>query len=162
MRKRSSFILGGFALFAGSVEAQPCALNVKNLQGAFATFCSGERVCCKQSFYLNEERQATDFIAHTHRQCSRDNHPDKNPSPEAAEKMQQCNGGREILEMHFSCLNGDTAYRSWFLLAWPVEAYSNACLEAIKSRPLTVLERQQRQERIQSVVAKIRLGGYGL
>ena len=167
MRKRNSLILGGLALkglvlFAGGAEAQPCALNVKNLQEALPTFCSGERICCSRPFYLNEEDVAVNFIAQTHRQCSRAHHPDKNPSPEAEEKMKQCNGGREILETHFSCLQGDAPYRSWFLTAWPVEAYLKACLEEIKSKPLTALELQEKKERIQSVVGKARLGGYGL
>ena len=160
MRKRSFFILGGLVLFAGSAEAQPCALNVKGLQEAFATFCSTESTCCTRPFYFNEENRAEDFIVLKHRQCSRDNHPDKNPNGE--EEMKQCNGGREILETHFSCLQGDANYRSWFLSAWPVEAYLNTCLEEIKSKPLTALELQEKKERIQSVVGKARLGGYGL
>ena len=73
-------ILGGLALkglvlFSGVAEAQTCALNVKGLQEAFVTFCSAESACCTRSFYLNEEEVAVNFIAQTHRQCSRENHP---------------------------------------------------------------------------------------
>ena len=162
MRKKRFLMLGGLVLLSGVAEAQPCVLNVKGFQEAFATFCFGERICCNQSFYLNEEDAAVNFIAQTHRQCSRDNHPDKNPSPETEDKMKQCNGGREILETHFSCLQGDTSYRSWFFNFWPVEAYLNACLSEIKSRPLTALELQQRQESIHSVINRARCGAYAL
>ena len=76
--------------------------------------------------------------------------------------MKQCNGGRETLEAHFSCLSGDAVYLSWFLASWPVEVYIQGCLRAVKSRPLTALELEQKKERIQSIVAHARYGAYGL
>ena len=167
MRKKRLLILGGFALkglvlFYGVAAAQTCALNIKGLQEAFTTFCSAESTCCTRPFYFNEEEVAVNFIAQTHRQCSRDHHPDKNPSPEAEEKMKQCNGGRELLEMHFSCLREDLNYRSWCLSTWPVEPYIRGCLQVLKSRPLTEVELEQKKERIQSVVTHARYGAYGL
>ena len=76
--------------------------------------------------------------------------------------MKQCNGGREILETHFSCLQEDVTYRSWFLASWPVEAYVQRCLQVLKSGPLTALELEQKKERIQSVVTHARYGAYAL
>ena len=152
-------MLGGLALFSGAIEAQLCPLNVQRLQEALTTFCSAESTCCTRPFYFNEENRAEDFIVLKHRQCSRENHPDKNPNGE--EEMKQCNGGREVLEAHFSCLREDVNYRSWFLLTWPVESYIRGCRNAW-GKPLTEVELQQKKERIQSVVGKARLGGYGL
>ena len=76
--------------------------------------------------------------------------------------MKQCNGGREALEAHFSCLQEDVTYRSWFLAIWPVEAYLKACLEEVRRKPMTALELEQKKERIQSVVTHARYGAYGL
>ena len=154
-------ILGVLFFCSAGAEAQLCSLNVKNLQEAFATFCSGERVCCTPSFYLNENAVALDHIAQFHRQCSRNYHPDKNQSLEAEERMKQCNGGREALEMHFSCLQKDRAYGSWFFAILPMESYLKECRRKW-GKPLTEADLQKRKEEIQTVFQKIRAGDYGL
>ena len=161
MSLKTLLVVGGLFLSFKGAEAEPCSFNLKSLQEALATFCSGERFCCNRSFYANEEDVALNFIAQAHRQCSRENHPDKNPNLDAEDKMKQCNGGREVLEAHFSCLREDVTYRSWFLSSWPVELYLRECRSAW-GKPLTEAELQQKKERIQTVFHRARAGDYGL